>query len=295
MSFYGFGEPINIAGMSGFQGQISYGGFSRVIGGYSGYSTFGYKPPSWLLDISLGQGWFGTGDRVWTVQELLTLGTGSPDSPEDAFPIEIDLRDKPSDIIELQPDPEEVVDLKEEMAQTVNNWIDYWNLKNAGVEVYMAGTEPPAATTETPSNQPVTIDQTTEGLIETEEGMGWFDDPENVYGWVDKTFFGGELPGGYVPGTELVGTGGEAPPPGGPPPGSVYSMADPNNGNGGGACGVPGPKPVWKCVCGTYKWVLPKRRRRKSLATKGDLKDLAALKGILGQGKSFEVWIATHS
>lgn len=38
-----------------------------------------------------------------------------------------------------------------------------------------------------------------------------------------------------------------------------------------------------------------RRRRRKRLATQSDLKDLAALKGILGQGKAFEVWIATHS
>lgn len=59
------------------------------------------------------------------------------------------------------------------------------------------------------------------------------------------------------------------------------------------ACG--GASPVYKKVCGEYKWVQPKRRRRKRLATQGDLKDLAALKGILGNGKAFEVWIATHS
>lgn len=59
------------------------------------------------------------------------------------------------------------------------------------------------------------------------------------------------------------------------------------------ACG--GASPVYKKVCGQYKWVTPKRRRRKRLATQGDLKDLAALKGILGNGKAFEVWIATHS
>lgn len=52
---------------------------------------------------------------------------------------------------------------------------------------------------------------------------------------------------------------------------------------------------VYKKVCGQYKWVKQKRRRRRNLATKGDLKDLAALKGILGSGKAFEVWIATHS
>ena len=37
------------------------------------------------------------------------------------------------------------------------------------------------------------------------------------------------------------------------------------------------------------------RRRRKMLATPSDLKQLAALKGVLGQGKAFETWIATRS
>lgn len=42
------------------------------------------------------------------------------------------------------------------------------------------------------------------------------------------------------------------------------------------------------------KWVKKSRRRRKRLATQSDLKDLAALKGILGSGEAFKVWIATH-
>lgn len=46
--------------------------------------------------------------------------------------------------------------------------------------------------------------------------------------------------------------------------------------------------------CGQGGWQKRKPRRRKRLATKGDLQDLAALKGILGMGKAFEIWIATH-
>lgn len=46
--------------------------------------------------------------------------------------------------------------------------------------------------------------------------------------------------------------------------------------------------------CGRGKWIKRRRRRRKRLATKSDKADLAALKGILGQGKAFETWIATH-
>lgn len=59
-----------------------------------------------------------------------------------------------------------------------------------------------------------------------------------------------------------------------------------------GGCGG---SPVYKKVCGAYKWVTPKRRRRKQLLTKSDAKGLAALKGILGNGKAMETWIATHT
>jgi len=70
---------------------------------------------------------------------------------------------------------------------------------------------------------------------------------------------------------------------GGPPP------APP--GNGGDGCG---PSPVYKKVCGVYKWVYPKRRRRRQLITLSDAAGLAKLKGIVGQGKTMDVWIATH-
>lgn len=63
-------------------------------------------------------------------------------------------------------------------------------------------------------------------------------------------------------------------------------------GPGGGIKGQ-----VWNpsANCGAGKWQRKSRRRRKRLATSSDLKDLAALKGVLGGGKAFEVWIATHS
>lgn len=51
---------------------------------------------------------------------------------------------------------------------------------------------------------------------------------------------------------------------------------------------------VYKKVCGQYKWVKARKRRRKQLASKSDLRDLSALKGILGNGKAFETWIAVH-
>ncbi len=47
--------------------------------------------------------------------------------------------------------------------------------------------------------------------------------------------------------------------------------------------------------CGAGKWQKKTRRRRKRLATASDLKDLASLKGIMGTGEAFKVWVATHS
>lgn len=115
---------------------------------------------------------------------------------------------------------------------------------------------------------------------------------------LDSTFgFGPQPQAGFIgpavaPGfnaplqTEVIngGNGGICPPmpPGPPPPpGGCNGMND-------------GPSPVWKKVCGVYKWVYPKRRRRKQLLTKSDATGLAQLKGIVGSGKVMETWIATH-
>ncbi len=125
-----------------------------------------------------------------------------------------------------------------------------------------------------------------------EEGnpdMGWISD---IYETVDAGVFGGNLPGGAQPGggvyynntpattTVLTGDAGTVTT-GGVPGGAVA------------ACGT--DRLVYKQVGGVWKWVKRRKRRRRALATKGDLKDLAALKGILGNGKAFETWIATHA
>lgn len=62
--------------------------------------------------------------------------------------------------------------------------------------------------------------------------------------------------------------------------------------NPGSACG---DNMVYKKVCGQYKWVKQRKRRRKRLATASDIKDLTALKGVLGSGQALQSWIATHS
>ncbi len=67
--------------------------------------------------------------------------------------------------------------------------------------------------------------------------------------------------------------------------------------------GMPVPEGVCKPSDVVYQWdecsqsYVPKKkrkRRRRQLVTKGDIKGLAALKGVVGTGKIMETWIATH-
>ncbi len=91
-------------------------------------------------------------------------------------------------------------------------------------------------------------------------------------------------------------------PTGYPPGGGFADMGTPGGGipgfdfipepSGGQSCG---PKPVYKYSCGGYRWVYPKRRRRKQLLTNSDAAGLAKLKGLVGAGKTMDTWIATHS
>ena len=71
----------------------------------------------------------------------------------------------------------------------------------------------------------------------------------------------------------------------------------PQNGGGQMACGETNPANIvykWDCATQQYTPRKKYRRRRKRLASKSDIKDLASLKGIVGQGKVMETWIATH-
>jgi len=52
---------------------------------------------------------------------------------------------------------------------------------------------------------------------------------------------------------------------------------------------------VLKKYCGEWRWIKQKSSRRKRLATRSDIRDIAALKGVLGNGKNLQAWIATHS
>jgi len=101
---------------------------------------------------------------------------------------------------------------------------------------------------------------------------------------------GGPSPGIGGPGPPVVSTPAPLPTIPAQPPGGLGPMTV------GGSCEAD-PRKMYdmKFICGEWKWVKKRRRRRKRLATSSDIKDLSSLKGVLGGGKSFDLWIATHA
>ena len=61
-----------------------------------------------------------------------------------------------------------------------------------------------------------------------------------------------------------------------------------------GACKPSDIVYVWDEKTMTYVAKKKRKARRRQLVTKGDIKGLAALKGVVGTGKIMETWIATH-
>ncbi len=166
--------------------------------------------------------------------------------------------------------------------QPATDWFDYWDKMANGVE-----TLPPVGATTGPS-VPVQPDGT---VTTVEDDTGILGD---IYDIVD-TSLGGILPGGVDPNFNIFPAGGNFVQTPTQPTTQVVTTPGGAVVTGTGCAEDPMKGMVYKKVCGQYRWVKQKRRRRKALATKGDLSQLASLKGVLGQGKAFEVWIATHS
>lgn len=241
------------------------------------------------LNISVGAGSLALETATEIILEVVADITAAAEAN---LPVPLDLRDTP-------PVQDQLPDTPIMFAHIPiyngffypQDWVDYWNLINQGgyspQVINVPGTAlPPGATTG--GGLPTT---TGENNDNEEVDVGWFED---AYERVDEEFFGGYLPGGAPPGGEGEVT--PIPIPGGLPSVNPVTGAPAVPGTmPAGTSGSCGPAhPVLKWVCGGYRWVYQKRRRRKRLASTSDLKDLAALKGVLGGGKAFEVWIATH-
>lgn len=275
----GFSTPINILGFPGFQGQISYGGGAFGTGNWLGEPGYGWSPPRWIVDLSLGEGWFGRLPNITSMPGVPALVSEANRVTEDAFPLQIDLRDPTPNEIELLPVEASPVPL----TTTDPGYYEEF-LRLMGYPPWGPGLEPIAV-----------VEPPVAEILTGDDDMGWISD---VYDIID-TAAGGLLPGGVPIGTSIPGQifstaplptvvspVSTIPPPIPPPGGAVMATGcddDPMRGY------------VYKKVCGSYRWVKPKKRRRGALVTKTDLRGLAALKGVLGGGKAFETWIATHS
>lgn len=170
------------------------------------------------------------------------------------------------------------------MAPSVtDSWNIYWHWKNQGFDIIHTSMQ----------SGPIAYYPEDESFVpdddEEEEMSTWIED---AYDWVDENVFEGRLPGGYPYDTSqpyqppvIIDDGGGGG--GGTTPPIIY-----NGGNGGED---PMKGMVYAKHCGVWGWRKRKTRRRKKLCSDSDLKCLGALKGVLGTGKAFELWIATHS
>jgi len=266
-------------------GDVSRGTFSGTFGINRGGGKYVITNPS----FPVGQ---GTNIIDWVPAIIPALGEvpafpTAPNWPEAApLPEEIDRRDQPQVQTQLPPEPSEVMP---EVGTNATISLEEYMLRRAG---------PPAIPRVLDPTQPIYV-ETIVSAPEEENDVGIIED---FYQTVDASL-GGILPGGVPIGTVPpqwdfgFGTPAAAPPP------VVYQ--DPLMAPLQPAPGVPTVAAscdndpmkgmVYKRVCGQWKWVKKKFRRRKALVTQTDLRGLASLKGVLGTGKAFEVWIATHS
>ena len=248
-------------GRGGILGRTGGGIFSDwVIGGIARRRPTRINFPVGLPSVSIPSTGIGVPPMV----------TNAPTTTPPNIPAPIDRRDQPSQ-------PTVIPTTGTTAVRVARDWFEYWQLKNAGIAVSeptpesrRAGTAPASLQT-SPGGPEMDLGTLATDLLR-QAGTAYI---QREFGPQTAMAAPAFLPD-MIPDIDL----------GVPGPG-VFTPSAP------AACG--GASPVYKKVCGEYKWVQPKRRRRKRLATQGDLKDLAALKGIHGNGKAFEVWIATHS
>ncbi len=233
----------------------------------------------WLTpDFSVGR-WYPPVD--WTPAIIPELVSGTSVAETLGVPTQIDRRDTPSDQGELLL----VIDANGEQVDTSSPFY-VEGISQAGIR-YMES--------QTPTTSPVV------GSDSQEEGMGWYTDLDEA--------LGGWLPGG-APNTTGMPTWGDigawptqgfdespngAPPNGGGPspgPSAPPAMA--------GGCPIEDPYKgcVYKRVCGQWRWVKQKRRRRKQLFTPRDAAQMSSLMGSLPAGapgvQIAKTWIASH-
>jgi hypothetical protein len=262
------GDTSDLGGTSPLRAGI-WPRFAPQLGGSFRNIRFGI--PSFDLGrltnlVNLPVGYGGPSPILPTSTRLLELATAPVTAPETTLPPEIDRRDIP-------PLPQTRPDL---VALSDKAWFERMNPGQTYV--------PPGAAPIVAPNSPVGASKSMDlGALITDLGSQYIQTRYAAPAQLAAPVF---TPGAVATTGAAVGAAAGA-------MGVGLPFVDVIPGAPDSKCG--GGKPVYKYHCGEYKWVYPKRRRRKALATQSDLRGLAALKGVLGQGKAFEVWIATHS
>ncbi len=281
----GAGGASDVGPASGLPG-FNIGGWDIYLGDIGNISSYGLNIPGAggpyfnLPDFNFPVGLGGVpvlqpGPSIFIPDELLAQGESEEGSGD--LPGQIDRRDETPNESDVPVPLGNISDpLFTGGVQSVQarDWVEYWELVGKGLSPL-----PPL-----PRDAPAT--PTAQIVSAEEDDVGWISD---VYDVVD-TSVGGILPGGVPVGTTNVFTP--------TPPITTPAVIPPVTVIPGTATPVPvasAKSYCMKLIDGQWRMVKMRRRRRKQLATKGDLQDLAALKGILGTGKAFEVWIATHS
>jgi len=164
------------------------------------------------------------------------------------------------------------------------SWFDYWEKKEAGLNVYPPGTVIP------------NVDR--QLFVEPQTGdddmADWGGVIDQVYKGID-TVVGGILPGGVPFGSSVPQTlvyGPQQFDAAAPLPAPVTAVEPMVQAITTGRCGIPKGYHI-SCVCGVIKLVKNKRRR-KMLFTQSESVQLASLLQIAGNGAIAKTWIATH-
>lgn len=242
----------------------------------------------WLrINLPVGNLATGGGSSIIEGISIPPLDAEPTTFPQSPLPPPIDRRDTPLDQTGTPVTP-----IVQRVPLMEVSWQEWINNGNPLPDDWNQYPNPAAKAAAMGIVEPVIVDI-------QDDDMGILGD---IYDIVD-TGVGGWLPGGVPPGSSFPTTG--MPPGFGGPviqpfPGVTPTTPGvpnmPNMPASPAACGDdPMKGMVYKKVCGVWKWVKVKRRRKGALATKRQIKDLAALKGVVGVGKTMEVWVATHS
>lgn len=224
--------------------------------GLLGAKLFGRSGPNKLRNnrtiVSLGKGNVSVQQPSYVVPQVVAE---TPTTPTTTLFPEVDRRDGTQN--------EEII----QVAVVATDWFDYWEKKDAGIDVLEPGTIVPTTTTVVEPAPIIQSTTDTSGSMDLGTILGGVQTAVDIYGQYKAINQPQTV--AYQPALQTLPEVG----------GSIIDFfTDPTTG---------AVVPVRKKK--------PCRRRRKRLATKSDLGDLAALKAILGNGEAFKAWIATHS